>query len=224
MRLLKIAKYFFTYLNLKTLYFNLYYLPFREALRLPVFLSRNTKLKCVKGSIRISSPIRTGMIRIGALEIGLYDMRHNRPIWENSGTVIFEGNAVIKYGAKIIVGEGATLKLGNKFRISSGSTVICYKSVEFGDDCRISWDSQVIDTDFHRVFDEEANHINPDKNVKLGNNCWIGNHCLVQKGTHLGNMVVLSSNSMVNNGNEVSNAILAGSPAKVIRNSITWGD
>ena len=224
MNILKIIRIGLIFINLKTIYFNLYYLSFREALYLPIFLSRNTKLKCMKGSIRISGARRPGMIRIGTEEIGIHDKRHNRPVWENSGTVIFDGNAVIKYGARIIVAEGATLRLGDNFRISSGSAIVCYKSIEFGHDCRISWDSQVIDTDFHRVFDEESNHINPDSEIRIGNNCWIGNHCLVQKGARLGNMVVLSSNSMVNNAITETNVVLAGSPAKIIRTSITWGE
>ena len=224
MKLTRIIKSYLIYFNLKTIYFNFHYLPFREALYLPIFLSRRTKLKCVKGTVQISGSISSGMIRIGALEIGIYDMRHNRPVWENHGTVIFEGNAIIKYGAKIIVGKGGVLKLGNQFRISSGSAIICFKSIEIGHDCRISWDSQIIDTDFHKVYDMESNYINPDKEVKLGNHCWIGNHCLVQKGTKMGNMVVLSSNSMVNNGNTENNVVLAGSPAKIVRESITWGE
>ena len=223
MRLAEILRCFLIYFNWKTIYFNLYYLPFREALRLPVFLSRNTKLKRVKGSIQIFGIRRPGMIRIGTEEIGIYDMKHNRPVWENSGRVIFEGYAVIKYGAKIIVGDNATLILGHNFRISSGSVIVCYKSIEFGADCRIAWDTQIIDTDFHKVFDSDSNHLNPDKKIKFGSNCWIGNHCLVQKGTQLGDMVVLSANSMINKVIPESHVILAGSPAKIIRTSIAWG-
>jgi len=219
----EIIRCLFVYINLKTIYFNFRYLPFRDACRLPIFLSRNTKLKRVRGSVQIAGIIKPGMIRIGALEIGIYDMKHNRPIWESSGHVIFDGTAVIKYGAKIIVGKGAKLRLGDNFRISSGSSVICFKKIEFGSNCRISWDSQIIDTDFHKVYDGFSNHLNPDKPVKLGNNCWIGNHCLIQKGTHLAHMVVVSSNSMVNKVFDESHIILAGSPAKIIRTSIAWG-
>jgi acetyltransferase-like isoleucine patch superfamily enzyme len=178
----------------------------------------------MKGTVKITGPLRPGMILIGAEEIGIYDKRHNRPVWENKGTVLFHGRAVIKYGAKIVVGENGILKLGNNFRITSGSFIICYKSVEFGDDCRISWNTQIIDTDFHKVYDSNSVHMNPDKEIRIGNNCWIGNHCLVHKGTHLRDMVVLSSNSMINKDIPESNIILAGSPASIIRTSITWGD
>ena len=121
------------------------------------------------------------------------------------------------------MGEGASLKLGNNFRISSGSAIICFKSIQFGSDCRIAWGSQIIDTDFHKVYDADSNHLNPDKEIKIGNNCWIGNHCMVQKGTQLGDMVILSSNSMINKIVEESHVILAGSPAKITRTSIAWG-
>lgn len=224
MRFLEGLKVFLTYGNVKTLLFNFHYFSFNEASHFPVFLSRNTKIRRLRGIVRITGPLKPGMIRIGAHEIGIYDKRHSRPIWENAGTIIFSGTALIKYGAKIIVGEKGTLKLGNDIRLSSGSFIICYKHVEIGDNCRISWNSQIIDTDFHRVFDEDRNHINPDKEIIIGNNCWIGNHSFVLKGTRLNDMVILASNSMVNKQFLESNVILAGNPAKVIKTAITWGN
>jgi len=224
MNALETLKNFLTYFNRKTIYFNFHYLPIRQAMRFPVFITRNTKLKCMKGTIKITCPLKPGMIKIGVGEIGIYDKLHNRAIWENLGNIIFNGNAIIKYGAKIVVGETGTLELGDNFRITSGSFIVCFKSIIIGNDCRISWACQIIDTDFHRVYDSKSNYVNPDKEIKFGNNCWIGNHCLVHKGTHLGNMVVLSSYSMVNKMILENNVILAGIPAKVIRTDITWGE
>ena len=212
------------HLNIKTFVFNFHYLPFKKAVRLPFFLSRNAKLKSMKGAVRISGSLRTGMIRIGTEEVGFYDKRHNRPIWENAGTVVFGGVARIKYGASIVVGHGAELTLGDGFKISSGSRIICYKSLKIGRNCRISWDSQIIDTDFHRVFDKNSHHINPDQEIRIGDNCWIGNNSFIQKGSILGNMIVVASNSMVNSQITEDNVILAGSPAKIIKTSITWGE
>ena len=224
MKIFKIISLFFTYHNLKTIYFNIHYLPFRQALYLPIFISRNTKLRSMKGTVKLSGPLKPGLVRIGFEEIGMYDKRYNRPVWENSGQVIFEGSAIIKFGAKVIIGENGILKIGNNLRFSSGSSIICYKSVEIGENCRISWDVQIIDTDFHKVYDENLNHINPDKEIIIGDNCWIGNHCLIHKGTRLGNMVVLSSNSMINKEIPENNIILAGCPARIIRTGVTWGE
>ena len=105
------------HLNCKTLIFNFHYLPFRQAIHLPFFLSRNTKLKSLKGSVKISDPnIRPGMIRIGTEEVGFYDKRHNRAVWENAGEVEFQGVARIKFGASVIVARGGKLRLGDGFR------------------------------------------------------------------------------------------------------------
>ncbi len=178
----------------------------------------------MKGSVEISGPLHTGMIRIGTEEVGFYDRRHNRTIWENEGKIDFQGVTRIKYGASIIVAEGANLLLGEGFRISSASSIICYKSIEFGENCRISWETQILDTDFHKVFNEKKEHINPDKEIRIGNDCWIGHHSIIRKGTNLGDMVVIASNSMVNGNIPEHNVILAGSPAKIIKTSITWGE
>jgi len=44
----------------------------------------------MKGTVKITVPaVKPGMILIGDKEIGIYDKRYNRPIWENKGTVYF---------------------------------------------------------------------------------------------------------------------------------------
>jgi acetyltransferase-like isoleucine patch superfamily enzyme len=210
------------YLNFKTIYFNFHYLPFDKAVRFPVLVSRNTKLRRVKGTIEITDPVRTGMIRIGTEEIGIYDRRHHRPVWENSGKVIFRGSAVIKYGAKIVVGPQGILTIGDQLRMASGSYIICYHSVTIGHSCRISWNTQILDTDFHRILDLQGNHLNPDSSIILGDHNWIGHSTTIAKGTELGEMVVVGSHSLLNKKYDGHHVILAGIPAKVVREGITW--
>ena len=104
MEFLRRTKAFITYCNWKTLYFNIHYLPFRNALLFPVFVSRNIRFVSVKGSVKIKGHLKPGMIRIGTNANGLFARKSNRPVWENKGRIIFQGNATIKYGAKIISG------------------------------------------------------------------------------------------------------------------------
>ncbi len=211
------------FLNCKTIYFNLKYFPFRQAVLFPVVLSSNTKLRITRGKVILPEKIRSGMIKIGDFEIGHYDKRHNRPVWENSGTVVFKGDALIKHGAKLIVGENGYLELGDKFRLSSGSFIICYKKIIIGSNCRISWDTQLLDSDFHQIFDSEGIVINPDKEILIEENCWIGNRCTINKGTKLSANTVVAGNSLTNKQYAQSTVILAGIPAKVIRSGISWG-
>ena len=71
-----------------TLYFNFHYLPFRQAIRLPIVLYKPHLLKC-KGTIRLEPEdgrIRHGMIRLGFHQVSLYP--NNGFTWENLGGVI----------------------------------------------------------------------------------------------------------------------------------------
>ena len=68
-----------------TLYFNFHYLPFRQAIRLPIVLYKPHLLKC-KGTIRLEPEdgrIRHGMIRLGFHQVSLYP--NNGFTWENMG-------------------------------------------------------------------------------------------------------------------------------------------
>lgn len=48
----------------KTIWFNFRYLPFCQAVKLPVWLSLNTK-SCISGGVMIKGKVRPFMIRIG---------------------------------------------------------------------------------------------------------------------------------------------------------------
>lgn len=63
---------------LSTIYFNFHYLPFRQAVRLPILLYKPHFLD-LKGKIIISGGVKTGMIELGRYKVSLYP---------NSGVVI----------------------------------------------------------------------------------------------------------------------------------------
>ena len=62
----------------KTIYFNFKYLPVRQAIKLPIFVSYNTFLGKTKGNIKINSCITTSMINIGFGEVGIFDRKRCR--------------------------------------------------------------------------------------------------------------------------------------------------
>ena len=82
-------------INFKTIYFNFTYLPFKQAILLPIAVSRHVFLLKTKGKIIIEMPVRPGIIKIGYKGVGLFDHKRSRSIWEVSGTVIFKGKTFI---------------------------------------------------------------------------------------------------------------------------------
>lgn len=75
-----------------TLYFNFHYLPFRQALRLPIVLYKPHLLAC-KGKIRLEPEdgrIWHGMIRLGFLNSSIYP--NHGITWENKGGTVMDTN------------------------------------------------------------------------------------------------------------------------------------
>jgi UDP-3-O-[3-hydroxymyristoyl] glucosamine N-acyltransferase len=215
---------FFKFFNFKTIYFNLRYLPFRQALKLPVLISKKVYLKEAKGVIEILGPIYTGKIKIGYGDMGIFDRSRSRTIWEVSGTVTFEGSAFIGQGSKISVGTTGVLRFGNNFTITAETAIVANSmTIKFGNSCLISWDNLIMDTDFHNIYDQEGKLLNQPKDIVIGNDVWIGCRCLILKGTIIPDNCIVAASSVVS-GTKLhkSNCIYGGQPLKVIKENVSW--
>ena len=208
--------------NPKTIYFNFRYLPWRQAIRFPFWISSRTYLRKTKGNILIHGDLHTGMIRIGYGDIGTFDNKRSRTIWEVAGKVIFEGKAEIGHGSKISVGETGLLQLGSNFTITAESTIIAYKKVVFGHDCLLSWDILVMDTDFHQITNDRSEVQNPPSEIGIGNKVWIGCRSLILKGAAIPDGCVIAANSLVTKKLTGSNQVFGNHPLSVLAENIRW--
>ena len=64
------------------------------------------------------------MISIGYGEVGIFDMKRSRSIWQVYGEVVFKGKANIGHGSKISVDKNGTLELGNNFKTTAESAIV----------------------------------------------------------------------------------------------------
>ena len=210
-------------LNLKTIYFNFRYLPFSQAVKIPILISRRCRLQTVKGEIKIESPIKFGMISIGRGSVGIFDNKKSRTIWHVAGTVVFEGRAFIGHGSKISVEEGGILRLGNKFVCSAETAIAVKKSVTIGSDCLFSWDILIMDTDWHRIMDDNNHIINQPSPITIGNRVWIGCRTTVLKGVHISDGNVIAACSIITKSITETNTIVGGTALlRKIKENITW--
>ena len=208
---------------LKTIYFNLHYFSVKQAVKLPVFIFRNTKLSDMKGQVLLNGAIRTGGVSIGKYGVGTLDIRYDRTIWSNCGTVVFNGDANIGSGSRLSVNREGTLTFGNKFCITGNSSVICSNDIKFGDNVLLSWDILVMDTDFHKLLNEKDEHINPSKPILLGDRVWVGCRATILKGVTICNDVVVAAGSVVTRSVSAENTVIGGANGqKVIREGIRW--
>lgn len=198
---------------LKTVRFNVRYFGLR-GLRLPVFVARNYMLGELGGEVILNN-FSTGVVKLGFSGVGIFDKRYDRGIWECFGTVRFLGTAYLGQGSKVSVGRSATLSIGNSFNLTAKSEIVCHQQVSFGDNVLISWDSLLMDTDFHHI--EGSQDCMP---IIVGNHVWIGCHCIILKGA------VIPSGSVVAAGATITKPLdscaLYGDTNKKLRDSIVW--
>lgn len=215
---------FFRRINFKSIRFNLKYLPLRDALKFPFLIANNIVLQEMNGKITIEQPIKTGMIQLGYSYggVALFDKKRSKGFWQVSGTVIFKGSARIGHGAKISVGSKGTLELGDNFALTAESSIIVKERITFGSDCLISWDCLFMDSDFHKIYNNEGKWINKPTRISVGNKVWIGCRNLILKGSTIANNAIIGANSVVNKELEEPASIYVGNPVKLIKKNVKW--
>lgn len=120
------------------------------------------------------------------------------------------------YGADIILFENAHLKLGERSFINSDCKIRCHKEITIGNDCAISHDFTVMDSDYHKM-EGEVN----TRPIHIGNHVWIGTRVTILRGVNVGDGAVIAAGSVVSS-DVPSGSLVAGVPAKVIKEHVEW--
>lgn len=204
----------------KTLRFNLHYFPFKTAIRCPVIVSRRVYLREMRGKVVIPTEAETGSIRLGFGDVGHYDRRKSRTIWQVSGEVVFMGKASIGHGSKISV--RGRLELGDKFNITAESTIVCAQDIRFGKDCLVSWDVLVMDSDEHPIYNKDNERINGDRPIVVGDHVWIGCKCMLLKGAEVPSRTVLAAGTQLRSAFRGEDQIIGGNPPSILKRDVRW--
>lgn len=210
---------------LKTLFVNYNYFPLNTAFRLPIIIYNRTVLKSVKGQVKLKVKPKFGLLRIGPCGLGIQDAKYSRTIWNVDGLIIINGVVSIGRGCSISVKKNAVLNLGQNFMITGKSSIICQKGISFGNDCLLSWDIIIMDSDFHKVIDcNDQDVINDSAFISIGNHVWIGCRCLILKGVSIADNCVIAANSTISKSFENEHCVIGGcgKSQMVLKNNINW--
>jgi len=111
---------------------------------------------------------------------------------------------------------GKNIEVGENFYCNYGVCILDVCKVTIGDNCLIG--PQVgIYTACHPIERNiRVSGLEYGKPIKIGNDCWIGGHAVINPGVTLGDNVIVGSGSVVTKSFP-SNVIIAGNPAKIIR-------
>ena len=205
----RLAKSFY-YLNLPTIkpiHLPLYYFDytlrvlikriFHKFWSVPLF-----KARCEKAGKNLSLPNGIPLIIGSHLKIYL-------------GDNVMVGRSTI--GASKIF-DKPVLRIGNNSSIGYGTIISVAKEVTIGDNCMISPNCVIMDSDDHPISPqrrllEEAVDKKDVLPVRIGNNVWICSYCVILKGVTIGDNSVISAHSVITK-NVMENCIYAGNPAR----------
>lgn len=208
----------------KTLFINFYKLPFAQAVKLPIIVSRNTYFYNLSGSIKFEGDVKFGIIRFGFMGEDTNVWKNDRTLINIAGIIIFTGEVRFGVGFSLRVEKKGVLKMGNNIFMNYNTKLICYDYIVIGDDCNIAWDVQILDTDLHFIKNTQDNSIFPRTSpVEIGRNNWIGNRVSILKGSHTSDYCIIASGSIVNSKSiSVENSIIAGTPAKIVKDNFVY--
>lgn len=200
--------------------FNLRYLPFNQAKKLPILVYK-MKLLEKKGKIIIESEkIFKGMIQLGFPRAATFP--DNGVTWRNKGKVIFKGNCIIGGDSYIIVGKQGTLILGDDFKATASIKIISECSITFGNHARFGWGGIMMDTNYHPLFDMEKNKFKRAFGpIIIGDYNWFGLQCYVMHGVHTPERCIFGARSIVTRGGQFeSYCVHGGSPIRVLSRNV----
>lgn len=163
----------------------------------------------------------------------------------NDNQVIIAHGAVLKKTKLIIIGnnnrifikdgaflDGAVIHVeDNNCLVQIGdntyigpSHIACTEDgrhIIIGKDCMLSSNVHIRTGDSHSIIDMNGKRINEACSVFISDHCWIGEGAKIMKGVRLETDTVVASGTIVTH-TFPSNVIIAGNPAKVIKESVSW--
>lgn len=207
----------------KSLYVSLRFFPLKEALGLPVLVRYNCKLLSLKGGVVIKSGgVRTAMFKIGFGHVGIFDKKYQRSILQIDGTIELKGKCVLGHGSRLCVAKDAVVSFGDNFCNMAEMNIMCLKRINFGNNVLVSWNTTVMDTDWHYVENVSTKEIYPKtKEIDIGNYVWLCMGCSVLKGAVIPDGCIVGANSVVTKKFDIKNAVLAGNPATIKKQGVT---
>ena len=130
------------------------------------------------------------------------------------------GWAILGPGVQTMVGPDAEVRIGGGTYITANSLILCWKDIEIGSDCAISWGVTIMDSDAHLISKEGGprDFIRP---IRIGNHVWVASNVTILKGVTIGDDAVVAAGSVVA-GDVPPGAMVGGVPARVIKPQVKW--
>ena len=205
-----------------TIYVNFRCLPFRTALKLPLFIGYRTHIDKLSRNIRFGCEPKTFMIRIGwggteGRELG----KKNYLLLNDNATIQFNGRCTMSSGISLILDLG-TLEIGEHFFCNKNCTISCNDRITIGDHVLFGWNVELLDSDNHKMLHKNKEKSADRGEIRIGDHVWVAAYSHVLKNSVIPEGSVVAYHSLVTKRFEGEKLLLGGCPAKVMEEEIEW--
>lgn len=205
---------------LPSVYFNLRYLPFKQAVKLPILVYKPHFLR-LRGTVEIQSEtIRFGMIRLGFFINAAFP--NSGMAIKNDGRIVFQGKCILGNDCRIVCGEHGEIVFGDDCCGGVGLKMVSQCGIVIGRHVRIGWGNIIIDTNFHPLYDiASKTYKKAYGRVHIGNNNWLSTQCMTMPGVTTPDDCIFGARTMITRGGKYESRCLhGGSPVRVLSRDV----
>ena len=206
---------------LRSVFFNFAHLPFRQAVRMPIWINK-PHLNKVNGKIIIdANNIRPGMIKLGGFGGHMYP-NNGFHLTQWGGKIIFRGRCTIGNDSFICQGPQSTIIFGNDFLATSSFKLISYKHVEFREKVIFGFGSLVMDSNVHPLYDMKSNSFKKAYGpVIIGDYNWFAADCKVLHSVVTPEHCIFGLGTIVTKGKHFTPfCVHGGSPLRILSKDV----
>ncbi len=173
-------------------------------------LYARNKVRCQDGNtIEIMGAVRIRRCKISIKGRGNRLVLHAGVNLTNTTIEIDGHKCELSIGDGSVIGENCYLSCRE-----------CDTRLTIGDDCMFSRNVRLMTSDGHDIL-QGGSRNNPAKNIVIGNHVWLADGVTILKGVHVGDGSVVGIQSLLTSS-VPANTVSVGTPAKVIKENITW--
>lgn len=122
------------------------------------------------------------------------------------------------------VAEGAHVEIGAWTSFNGTCLITAHEAarITIGDYCLFGDGCRIAGSDVHRILDTATGErINPPGDVAVGEHVWVAPNALITRNARIGRDSIVGFGALVNAAFP-PNVSLAGVPARVVREGVTW--
>lgn len=171
---------------LKTIFLNFRILPFKQAVRFPIFISGKAKIKGAhRGCIVFDEKPFPGMLRIGVHSHTFCPYMKMQIFL--GGTLVLHRNGIRTFESDCFIGVGpnCVLEIGPNFYLCKGSRIICHHYISIGENNVWQEDTWAFDHETFVVKDNNGEVVSTPEPILIGNDVWIQPRVIIKKGTNI---------------------------------------